>query len=972
MARHVRVQPAGAGQLSYDVTSEAAMTGEDLSKLNPGTLCVTLDTGATYEAYPTGTTPPVGATTIAAINGVWLYVSTAGTRPTSAIIFRPGVASAGPAVETWPEIQAADAAALGTITNYIDGQTAACHVPAASGITDCQGGVVFTSYNQLGGAGGPAQQTLTIDDTAVLHRPRAFQSCAIVCACTTTTALTFDYTAPSDTLILSDVSVALSATATVPAIDVAAAGRLDLTCVSLVTILDSSLAGAVPVIRLGANATLNWTAFGGVILLGTNTITGPASATINFTHDNFTPLPNFAAMGFAGTVNEIRSSLAAWNKPAAGSTANRPAPPNVQEGQLYFDNTIGQLVAWTQAGGATAWMGLPGTPGQPYPIYVVEVGDSNTQGAQFAGYRQQFWSILRARRGDLRMIGPFAGEGDGGRYVLAEWNTPAIGGSTLTSWTTGGANPYATNVVVDFGQPTCVLVMLGSNDLVVGGMTLPTMEANFNAFAAATIAASPAARVIVSSIPPRLDSGGAVAALGVAYNGALPTLVAALGNPLWTFWDGCQGMTAADLNTDNLHLNEYGAAKLGAQLATAFQQAFPSNAGLIYPRIFSPRTQPKVLRLSATAADYFLTTGASQYPTTDQSFSVAFWFNPDSIAAGSNQALLTSAVANGMTIRLAGLAATPPQARVDVFFDSPASTTSAGLVQFCAPGQWTWLQVTFSYLDPMTPAGSTGILSIWANGMLLAAVGITAPSFTNATDWFLGYSPDRGLNGLVGEFSDFQGSFGTNVPLWPGMAPPVGAAGTGQIRDTVERGYFEGAGVPSPGFDFRLNNSAADALGGANGNLGGAAAYITPTVAMPIDPLTPANPVTEPFIFGAASSLTTQVQQAIPHGSGTTTSSADLVLGGIAPTSGTVSRMAIQHTGNAGNVGGQTITYQVFKNTVAVTPAIIAGVAATAGTKTAQLTFEPIPYAAGDVFVIQLLPSGVLTAALTDVMASVS
>jgi hypothetical protein len=75
MARHVRLQPAGAGQLSYDVTSEVAMTGENLALLNQGTFCVTLDTSAVYEAYPTGTTPPAGAITIAAMNGVWVLAS---------------------------------------------------------------------------------------------------------------------------------------------------------------------------------------------------------------------------------------------------------------------------------------------------------------------------------------------------------------------------------------------------------------------------------------------------------------------------------------------------------------------------------------------------------------------------------------------------------------------------------------------------------------------------------------------------------------------------------------------------------------------------------------------------------------------------------------------------------------------------------------------------------------------------------
>ena len=133
-----------------------------------------------------------------------------------------------------------------------------------------------------------------------------------------------------------------------------------------------------------------------------------------------------------------------------------------------------------------------------------------------------------------------------------------------------------------------------------------------------------------------------------------------------------------------------------------------------------------------------------------------------------------------------------------------------------------------------------------------------------------------------------------------------------------------------------------------------------------------ATPPSMLYEFAAFSSLTTQVAQALPPGSGALSSSADLTLGAIATAGGTISRMSVQFTGNASNVGGQTITAQVFKNGLAVAPAIITGLATTAGNKTAQLTFAPTAYLPGDVLSIQILPSGVLTAALADVMASVS
>jgi hypothetical protein len=125
------------------------------------------------------------------------------------------------------------------------------------------------------------------------------------------------------------------------------------------------------------------------------------------------------------------------------------------------------------------------------------------------------------------------------------------------------------------------------------------------------------------------------------------------------------------------------------------------------------------------------------------------------------------------------------------------------------------------------------------------------------------------------------------------------------------------------------------------------------------------------FQFAAFASLTTAAEQAIPPGSGATTSTADVVLGAIAAKAGFISQMAIQHTGAAGNVAGQTITYRVIKNGAAVAGASIAGIATTAGVKTSQLTFTAVAFAAGDVIGLELLPSALLTTALSDVMASV-
>jgi hypothetical protein len=276
-------------------------------------------------------------------------------KPGSAgIIFRPGLPSAGVAVATWAEVQTAIIAADGAITVFIDGQNAACHVPASSGVTDCQGATLFQSYNLLAGVGAVAQQTLTIDDGAVLHRPRAIVQVDIVCACATTSAITFNTTSPpTDTLVTNYMGLSLAAGATVPAISIGAGGQLNILS-EFSSTFDSSLAGTTPVISLGTGATLNWVAFGTVVISGTDPVTGGGlTATIDFTHDDMTQLPNFVGFGFTGTVTEFRASFAGVASPAQGNTAGRPVPPLVYTGQIYFDTTLQALVAYTGAGWVT-------------------------------------------------------------------------------------------------------------------------------------------------------------------------------------------------------------------------------------------------------------------------------------------------------------------------------------------------------------------------------------------------------------------------------------------------------------------------------------------------------------------------------------------------------------------------------------------------------------------------------------------
>jgi hypothetical protein len=64
------------------------------------------------------------------------------------IIYRPGGSPGGLVVTTWAQVQKFIAARQSAVIVYVDDSLAPCHVPAASGITDCQGRVEIRPYRQ--------------------------------------------------------------------------------------------------------------------------------------------------------------------------------------------------------------------------------------------------------------------------------------------------------------------------------------------------------------------------------------------------------------------------------------------------------------------------------------------------------------------------------------------------------------------------------------------------------------------------------------------------------------------------------------------------------------------------------------------------------------------------------------------------------------------------------------------------------
>ena len=371
-----------------------------------------------------------------------------------------------------------------------------------------------------------------------------------------------------------------------------------------------------------------------------------------------------------------------------------------------------------------------------------------------------------------------------------------------------------------------------------------------------------------------------------------------------------------------------------------------------------------------------------------------FVFQPGGTAAGNVYTSWAALMAQLNLICPAGADSVRPPSLivVDDNYTTPAVIPSGAYnlsnVEFAGCANW----ATNTGDSFLTFASGVTITGGTAGGTLLFTRGLTASFAGTATcitgsgtqQWHIILREDATLkSATTGLFLDVaSGGFG------------VVDVADGSVLGDGTHATINGASGAIYVHAYGNGSIAAGAVTGSGGNVywdtnipGAQGAGVTVTNTNGYSPATAGNwasaPTTQngaldvlaarvgPLCYAAASSLTTQVQQSIPAGSGALTSSSDLVMGQIMPRAGTLTTLRVRHTGAAGNVGGQTITYQVFKNGSGIGTSIT-GVATTAGNKTGNVTFTAVAFVAGDIITVQLLPSGVLTTALTDVMAGVS
>jgi hypothetical protein len=216
------------------------------------------------------------------------------------IIYRPGVASSGDFVATWPEVAAlikaynsiAANSAQGTTGKfilYVDDGTAPAHVPASSGVTDGFGRLEIRPYRQ------DAQNfsQLQIDAGATLKGIYKLSGTIGVIGNPTTAvpSIDFDYTAnvlgtPFPTLYIEDRAVlGTAATATQPMCVVPAGNELDVLMKDFGTIIAESasavfqLAAASSVLEVFARSGIFESASGGI---PSTWVQGPGRFEMNF------------------------------------------------------------------------------------------------------------------------------------------------------------------------------------------------------------------------------------------------------------------------------------------------------------------------------------------------------------------------------------------------------------------------------------------------------------------------------------------------------------------------------------------------------------------------------------------------------------------------------------------------------------------------------------------------------------------
>nr|WP_294514146.1 GDSL-type esterase/lipase family protein [uncultured Rhodopila sp.] len=200
-----------------------------------------------------------------------------------------------------------------------------------------------------------------------------------------------------------------------------------------------------------------------------------------------------------------------------------------------------------------------------YPLKVMPMGDSITQGTVPGGYRAPLYDLLTTDGYDISYVGD-QNTNNGGGLPANQDNHEGILGDTSVSLK---AEIDSTGIIQS-SQPNAVLLLIGTNDVGLGG-TIPGTDVNIAALLDDIISNDPTVHIFLGTVLHRADDGsGWVSTL----NATLPPIVAARAAHV-TLVDTASALTVADLDSGGIHPLQEGYAKL----ATVWNAALVSYYG---------------------------------------------------------------------------------------------------------------------------------------------------------------------------------------------------------------------------------------------------------------------------------------------------------------------------------------------------------------------------------------------------------
>jgi hypothetical protein len=303
-----------------------------------------------------GTTGATGVGTIGAtgVSGPLGTTGATGAGVGSEVVFRPGVPTAAPAYETWPEVLAAVHATPVPVSVFVDSSNGEAHVPAASGSSDLLGTTTIDAFNN------DAQDSLFIDDGATLHNVLALGN-GLAVNVLSTSLPAFSWPTNASFHIYAGSSVARVGTA--PAVSVGAGDTLSVYLVDTSSIDSNS---GAPFFLLGASSELFlFIATGGAVIQDIADAASDASSEIDVEYDASAQVAPASFAGFPGTLNLTRITEGAQVEPSIGTTAQRPTGGAVVPGQMFFDTDLNALITWDGTAWTTGVLPIGATAGRP-------------------------------------------------------------------------------------------------------------------------------------------------------------------------------------------------------------------------------------------------------------------------------------------------------------------------------------------------------------------------------------------------------------------------------------------------------------------------------------------------------------------------------------------------------------------------------------------------------------------------------